>query len=103
MLLQELHTGVYFCQTEDVACFDMAESIPGSGTDFIGALAKECGVVLVSSLFERRAPGLYHNTAVVFERAGDDLAGRGGAGRRSRPGRTRPPPVPGHRCSATPR
>jgi len=75
VLLQELHTGPYFCQTEDVACFDMAEPIPGPGTEFFGALARECGVVLVSSLFERRAPGLYHNTAVVFERDGS-IAGR---------------------------
>jgi N-carbamoylputrescine amidase len=75
VLLQELHAGPYFCQTEDVACFDLAEPIPGPGTDFFGALAKDCGVVLVSSLFERRAPGLYHNTAVVFERDGS-IAGR---------------------------
>jgi len=75
VLLQELHAGPYFCQTEDVACFDMAEPIPGPGTDFFGALARECGVVLVSSLFERRAPGLYHNTAGVFERDGS-IAGR---------------------------
>ena len=75
VLLQELHAGPYFCQTEDVACFDLAEPIPGPGTDYFGALAKECQVVLVSSLFERRAPGLYHNTAVVFERDGS-IAGR---------------------------
>lgn len=75
VLLQELHAGPYFCQVEDVACFDLAEPIPGPGTDFLGALAKECGVVLVASLFERRAPGLYHNTAVIFERDGT-IAGR---------------------------
>ncbi|MFM7272849.1 MAG: carbon-nitrogen hydrolase [Gammaproteobacteria bacterium] len=75
VLLQELHTGPYFCQVEDVACFDSAETIPGPGTDFRGALAAECGVVLVASLFERRAAGLYHNTAVVFERDGR-IAGR---------------------------
>ena len=75
VLLQELHAGPYFCQVEDVACFDMAETIPGPGTDFLGALAAECGVVLVASLFERRAAGLYHNTAVVFEKDGS-IAGR---------------------------
>ena len=66
VLLQELHTGPYFCQVEDVACFDRAEAIPGPSCEFLGALARELGVVLVSSLFERRAAGLYHNTAVVF-------------------------------------
>jgi N-carbamoylputrescine amidase len=75
VLLQELHTGPYFCQVEDVACFDRAEPIPGPSTDALGALARELGIVLVGSLFERRAPGLYHNTAVVFERDGT-LAGR---------------------------
>ena len=75
VLLQELHAGPYFCQVEDVACFDLAEPIPGPGTAFLGSLAQECGVVLVASLFERRAPGLYHNTAVVFERDGS-IAGR---------------------------
>ncbi|MBP6382597.1 MAG: carbon-nitrogen hydrolase, partial [Pseudomonadales bacterium] len=75
VLLQELHTGPYFCQVEDVAGFDRAEAIPGPGCDFLGALARELGIVLVSSLFERRAPGLYHNTAVVFERDGS-IAGR---------------------------
>jgi len=75
VLLQELHTGPYFCQVEDVACFDRAEAIPGPSCEFLGALARELGVVLVSSLFERRAPGLYHNTAVVFERDGS-IAGR---------------------------
>ena len=67
VLLQELHTGVYFCQTEESRRFDQAESIPGPTTDTLGALAKELGVVIVASLFERRAAGLYHNTAVVLE------------------------------------
>jgi len=75
VLLQELHAGPYFCQVEDPACFDRAEPIPGPGTELLGALARELGIVLVGSLFERRAPGLYHNTAVVFERDGT-LAGR---------------------------
>jgi N-carbamoylputrescine amidase len=75
VLLQELHTGVYFCQTEDAAHFDMAESIPGPTTEELGAVARELGVVIVASLFERRAPGLYHNTAVVLERDGA-IAGR---------------------------
>lgn len=70
VVLQELHNTPYFCQTEDVANFDLAEPIPGPSTDFYGALAREHGVVLVTSLFERRAAGLYHNTAVVFERDG---------------------------------
>ena len=75
VLLQELHTGVYFCQSEDTARFDQAESIPGPTSDELGAVARELGVVIVASLFERRAPGLYHNTAVVLERDGS-LAGR---------------------------
>ena len=75
VLLQELHTGVYFCQSEDTARFDQAESIPGPTTDELGAVAKELGVVIVASLFERRAPGLYHNTAVVLEKDGS-LVGR---------------------------
>ena len=70
VVLQELHTGLYFCQTENVDLFDQAEPIPGPSTDFYGALAKELGVVIVTSLFERRAPGLYHNTAVVMEKDG---------------------------------
>ncbi|WP_373811611.1 nitrilase-related carbon-nitrogen hydrolase, partial [Porphyromonas loveana] len=57
IVLQELHNGLYFCQTEDVDVFDQAEPIPGHSTDFFGAIARECGVVLVLSLFERRAPG----------------------------------------------
>lgn len=75
ILLQELHTGVYFCQSEDTARFDQAETIPGPTTERLSALAAELGVVIVASLFERRAPGLYHNTAVVIERDGS-LAGR---------------------------
>ena len=70
VVLQELHNGLYFCQTENVDLIDQAEPIPGPSTDFYGALAKELGVVIVTSLFERRAPGLYHNTAVVMEKDG---------------------------------
>ena len=70
VVLQELHNGLYFCQTEDVDTFDEAESIPGESTREFGELARELGVVLVLSLFERRAAGLYHNTAVVMERDG---------------------------------
>jgi N-carbamoylputrescine amidase len=73
--LQELHTGVYFCQTEDTRRFDQAEAIPGPTTEELGGLARELGLVLVASLFERRAPGLCHNTAVVLERDGT-IAGR---------------------------
>lgn len=75
IVLQELHNSLYFCQVENVDNFDLAEPIPGPSTDFFGALAKECGVVIVTSLFERRATGLYHNTAVVLERDGS-IAGR---------------------------
>lgn len=70
IVLQELHDGLYFCQTEDVDLFDLAEPIPGPATDFYGQLAQELGVVIVTSFFEKRAPGLYHNTAVVLERDG---------------------------------
>lgn len=70
IVLQELHDGLYFCQTEEVDAFDLAEPIPGPATDFYGQLAQELGVVIVTSLFEKRAPGLYHNTAVVLERDG---------------------------------
>lgn len=70
VLLQELHNGAYFCQHESVHEFDLAEPIPGPGTERLAALAKRHGVVLVSSLFEKRAPGLYHNTAVVFDADG---------------------------------
>ena len=70
VVLQELHNTPYFCQTENVELFDLAEPIPGPSTSFYGALAREHTVVLVTSLFERRAAGLYHNTAVVFEKDG---------------------------------
>jgi len=69
VLLQELHNGPYFCQRESVEEFDQAESIPGPGTERIGQLAAELKLVIVASLFERRATGLYHNTAVVFDRS----------------------------------
>ena len=75
IVLQELHNSLYFCQVEDVDNFDLAEPIPGPSTDFFGQLAREYGVVIVTSLFERRAPGLYHNTAVVIERDGT-IAGK---------------------------
>lgn len=75
IVLQELHNSLYFCQTENVDCFDMAETIPGESTDFFGSLAKKLGVVIVTSLFEKRAAGLYHNTAVVIERDGT-IAGK---------------------------
>ena len=70
IVLPELHLGPYFCQVENVRLFDMAEPIPGPATDLFGALARELGVVIVTSIFERRAVGLYHNTAVVVERNG---------------------------------
>jgi N-carbamoylputrescine amidase len=70
IILQELHSGPYFCQVEDPALFDLAESIPGPSTEKFGKLAAELGVVIVTSLFERRAAGLYHNTAVVLEKDG---------------------------------
>ncbi|NDK37489.1 acyltransferase [Pseudoxanthomonas gei] len=73
VLLQELHNGAYFCQHESVDEFDLAETIPGPSTERLGKLARQHGVVLVSSLFERRAAGLYHNTAVVFEKDGSVL------------------------------
>ncbi|KZC20421.1 MULTISPECIES: carbon-nitrogen hydrolase [Rhodanobacter] len=69
VLLQELHNGPYFCQHESVDLFDLAESIPGPSTERIGRLAEALGLVVVASLFERRAAGLYHNTAVVFDRS----------------------------------
>jgi N-carbamoylputrescine amidase len=75
VLLQELHASVYFCQHEDTQLFELSETIPGPSTERLGALAKSLGIVLVASLFERRAPGLYHNTAVVFERDGS-IAGK---------------------------
>jgi len=70
VVLQELHTSTYFCQVESPALFDLAETIPGPSTETFGELAGELGVVIVASLFERRAAGLYHNTAVVFESDG---------------------------------
>lgn len=75
IVLQELHNGLYFCQTEETSVFDMAETIPGPSTDTFGSLAKECGVVIVLSLFEKRAVGLYHNTSVVLEKDGS-IAGK---------------------------
>ena len=75
VVLQELHNGLYFCQEENVETFNQAEPIPGPSTEFYGALAKELGVVIVTSLFERRATGLYHNTAVVLEKDGS-IAGK---------------------------
>ncbi|NDV94713.1 acyltransferase [Dysgonomonas sp. 521] len=75
IVLQELHNSLYFCQVEDTDIFDLAETIPGPSTDEFGTLAKELGVVVVLSLFERRAPGLYHNTAVVIEKDGT-IAGK---------------------------
>ena len=70
VVLQELHNSLYFCQTENTQLCDLAEPIPGPSTEFYGAIAAKLGIVLVTSLFERRAPGLYHNTAVVFEKDG---------------------------------
>lgn len=75
IVLQEIHNGLYFCQTEDTEVFDQAETIPGFSTNYFGKLAKETGTVLVLSLFEKRAPGLYHNTAVVIEKDGS-IAGK---------------------------
>lgn len=75
VVLQELHNSLYFCQTENTQLFDLAEPIPGPSTDFYGEIARQHGIVLITSLFERRAAGLYHNTAVVFERDGS-IAGK---------------------------
>ena len=75
VVLQELHNSLYFCQVESTDHFDLAEPIPGPSTALYGELAKELGIVLVTSLFERRAAGLYHNTAVVFEKDGT-IAGK---------------------------
>lgn len=75
IVLQELHNGLYFCQTEDTTVFDQAEPIPGPSTEYFGQLAAAHGVVIVLSLFERRAAGLYHNTAVVIEKDGS-IAGK---------------------------
>ena len=70
VVLPEIHNGSYFCQSEDASCFDLAESIPGPSTEIFSTVASEFGVVLVTSLFERRAAGIYHNTAVVFDSDG---------------------------------
>lgn len=75
VVLQELHNSLYFCQVESTSNFDLAEPIPGPSTDFYGELARRHGIVLVTSLFERRAAGLYHNTAVVFDSDGS-MAGK---------------------------
>ena len=75
VVLQELHNSLYFCQTEDTNLFDLAESIPGPSTGFYSEIAKKLGIVLVTSLFEKRAPGLYHNTAVVIDKDGS-IAGK---------------------------
>ncbi|MEQ9288443.1 MAG: carbon-nitrogen hydrolase [Cyclobacteriaceae bacterium] len=75
VVLQELHNSLYFCQTEDVGVFDLAETIPGPSTQRFGDLSRELNIVLVTSLFEKRAPGIYHNTAVVFEKDGS-IAGK---------------------------
>lgn len=75
VVLQELHNSLYFCQTENVDLFNLASPIPGKDTEFYSKVAKENGVVLVTSLFEKRAAGLYHNTAVVFEKDGS-IAGK---------------------------
>lgn len=74
-VLQELHNSLYFCQTESTDNFDLAEPVPGPSTEFYGDVARRHGMVLVTSLFEHRAAGLYHNTAVVIERDGS-IAGR---------------------------
>jgi len=75
VVLQELHNTPYFCQCEEAANFDLAETIPGPSTEYFGNLARNLGIVLVTSLFEKRAPGVYHNTAVVFEKTGE-IAGK---------------------------
>lgn len=75
VVLQELHNSLYFCQTENTDCFDLAETIPGPSTEFYSRLAKENAIVLVTSLFEKRSAGLYHNTAVIFEKDGS-IAGK---------------------------
>ncbi|MEM5531666.1 MULTISPECIES: carbon-nitrogen hydrolase [Pseudoalteromonas] len=75
VVLQELHRSLYFCQTENVDVFDLAETIPGPSSNALGELAKELSIVIVASLFEKRATGLYHNTAVVLEQDGS-IAGK---------------------------
>ena len=75
VVLQELHNSTYFCQTENASLCDLAEPVPGPSTETFGALARELGIVLVLSLFERRTAGIYHNTAVVLEKDGS-IAGK---------------------------
>jgi N-carbamoylputrescine amidase len=75
VVMQELHNSLYFCQTEDTGMFDLAETIPGASTEIFGDLARSLNIVIVASLFEKRAPGLYHNTAVAIERDGS-IAGK---------------------------
>ncbi len=75
VVLQELHNSLYFCQTEDTDVFDLAERIPGPSTERFGEVARRLGIVIVTSLFEKRAPGIYHNTAVVMEKDGS-IAGK---------------------------
>ena len=75
VVLQELHNTLYFCQTENTSLFDLAETIPGPSTEFYSGIASANGIVLVTSLFEKRAPGLYHNTAVIFDKDGS-IAGK---------------------------
>ena len=75
IVLQELHDSLYFCQSENISCFDIAYKIPGAETAEYASVARESGVVLVTSLFEKRAPGLYHNTAIVFDKDGS-IAGK---------------------------
>ncbi len=75
VVLQELHNNIYFCQAEETEMFDLAEAIPGETTDAFAKIAKELGVVIVTSIFEKRAPGIYHNTAVVLEKDGS-IAGK---------------------------
>lgn len=75
IVLQELHDSLYFCQTEDVSNFDLAETIPGDSTNFYGSIAKKNNIIIITSLFEKRAAGIYHNTAVVFEKDGS-IAGK---------------------------
>lgn len=75
IVLQELHDSLYFCQTEDISCFDLAYAIPGPEVDEYASTAHEAGIVLVTSMFEKRAAGLYHNTAIVFDKDGS-IAGK---------------------------
>ena len=75
VILQELHCGIYFCQAEETGMFDLAEPLPGPSYNQFSVTAQELNIVLVTSLFEKRAPGIYHNTAVVFDKDGSE-AGR---------------------------